>query len=538
MIGTLILASLLFLGPGTSIVQELRVLHIKVVLVDAQKRATPVSRHALLISDNPASAPPRKVVTALDGTVDVKLRPGSYIVESDRPVTFNGKAYQWTQTVSIDAGRDAVLELTNDNAEGGDSTTPVESDASSVLTQWQHTVVGLWTPTAHLSGFVVDPKGLIATNQRGVGSATSVEVQLTPSVKVAGRILAADPARDVAVLWIDPGSLFSARPLSLPCPPGATSAPGTGEKIFALGSPLREQKGVTSGSVSQVEPHAIVSDLLLATGSAGGPVFTADGRVVGLTSIGEGKDERETDASRVVRIEDACEVIASARQKMAGAPTPDGTHLPVEPPRSFPAGALEEASKRPAADQNPYQMSSSDFDVAFLTPVQIYRAQRQRTTSAPATEAQQAFERALTDFSNWSEYVAQVPPVLLIRVTPKLVEGFWTTVARGAARTQGVVLPPIKRFKAGFAQMRVFCGDTEVTPIHPFKLEQRVSDDGEAIYEGLYVYEADAITPRCKSARIVLYSEKAGQKGDSRSVDPKVLEQIWQDFAPYRASGR
>ena len=138
------------------------------------------------------------------------------------------------------------------------------------------------------------------------------------------------------------------------------------------------------------------------------------------------------------------------------------------------------------------------------------------------------------DFGNWSEYVADFPPVLLIRVTPKLVESFWTTVARGAARTQGVALPPIKRVKSGFSRMRVFCGDAEVTPIHPFKLEQRVSES-DAIYEGLYVFDPGALGPHCGTVKLVLYSEKEPAKGDTRLVDPKVLQQIWQDFAPSRA---
>ena len=62
--------------------------------------------------------------------------------------------------------------------------------------------------------------------------------------------------------------------------------------------------------------------------------------------------------------------------------------------------------------------------------------------------------------------------MLLVRVTPKLVEGFWTKVGRAAASTQGVSVPPIKRMTAGFARLRAFCGEAEVTPIHPFKLEQ------------------------------------------------------------------
>ena len=77
------------------------------------------------------------------------------------------------------------------------------------------TFVSIWTATAHASGFVVDANGLVATSGRAVGSATTVEVQLTRSVKVAGRVLASDPARDVAVVRIDPTAAATLRPLPL-----------------------------------------------------------------------------------------------------------------------------------------------------------------------------------------------------------------------------------------------------------------------------------------------------------------------------------
>ena len=82
--------------------------------------------------------------------------------------------------------------------------------------------------------------------------------------------------------------------------------------------------------------------------------------------------------------------------------------------------------------------------------------------------------------------------------------------------------------------MRVFCGDAEVTPIHPFKLEQRVSES-DAIYEGLYVFDPGALGPHCGTVKLVMYSEKDLEKGDTRVVDPGLLEQIWRDFEPYRA---
>ena len=177
--------------------------------------------------------------------------------------------------------------------------------------------------------------------------------------------------------------------------------------------------------------------------------------------------------------------------------------------------------------------------MAFITPVLTYTAQQQSQQPRPRTtskdtrkpEPEPTLVRPLLDFSNWSEYVGDFPPVLLVRVTPKLVEGFWTMVARGAARTQGVSIPPIKHFASGFSRLRAFCGDAEVTPIHPFKLEQRVSES-DAIYEGLYVFEPDALGPQCGTVKLMLYSEKEPQKGDTRVVDAKVIQQIWQDFAP------
>jgi S1-C subfamily serine protease len=529
----LVLASLLLVTASAASSQALGVLHIKVVVTDPERNATPVAGHVLLVSDNPPSAAPRAIATARDGTATVRLRAGNYTVESERPVAFQRRTYQWTQRVDITAGGDVVLELTSANAEvaplASETTTaasPLETDPSFILPQWQESVVALWSPTTHGSGFLIDTKGLIATNQRVVGTATAVEVQLTPEVKVMARVLAADPVRDVAVLWIDPAVAAAVRPVPLGCSPSARPPVVEGQPLFMIGTPLRGETGMTSGPVTRVERRAIVADFRIASGSAGGPVFSAAGGVVGITTVSPDDEERRRFAARVVRIEEACAVVASAEAKMQGQAPPNGVRRPVEPVRPFPMDALKEAAQRRAGSLSPPQMSSSDFDIAFITPVLTYGAQGRASTASDVL-------RPIREFSNWAEYVAEYPPVLLIRVTPKQVERFWTKVARGAAQTQGVSLPPIKRAKAGFASMRALCGGAEVVPIHPFTLEQRV-DETEAIYEGLYVFDPGAFGPQCGTVTLVLYSEKEPQKGDTRAVDPKVLQRIWQDFAPYR----
>lgn len=544
MLGALSATTLLLATMQSTSGQVLSVLHIRVVLVDAGEKPTPVPRHALLISDNPPSAVPRRIVTGPDGTADVRLRPGSYTVESDSPVVLNGKSYKWTQLVEITAGQEANLELTADNAKVepvGSTTTaavPLENDPAFLLPEWQDSVVAVWTAFTRASGFVVDAKGLVVTNQRVVGDETLVEVQLTPLVKVAARVLVADPARDVAVLWVDPKVTASVRPVPLECAQAARPPVVEGQAIFAIGAPLRGQTGMTPGTVSRVELQAIVSDFRLAPGSLGGPVFSADGRIVGITSVVDETDEASGGDVRVVPTGEACVAVASAAKKTNEAAPPSGTHLPVEPARSFSIDALKDVAEHRAGSLNPYRMTSSHFEIAFITPVLVSAAEyqsarengRDRSPGAGAREVEQARVPPLTDFANWSEYVADHPPVLLVRVTPRLVEGFWTTVARGAAWTQGVALPPIKRFKPGFSRLQAFCGNVEITPIHPFRLEQRVSES-TAIHEGLYVFDPGALGPHCGTVNLVLYTEKEPEKGETRAVDPGVLEQIRRDFA-------
>ena len=219
--------------------------------------------------------------------------------------------------------------------------------------------------------------------------------------------------------------------------------------------------------------------------------------------------------------------------------------LPVEPERPFDDEALREAAKRRAGSLSAYQVPAEDFDVSVITPVMLYAARHREERSTGSERGRNAASpeemlkaiRALQEFANWDDYVFDFPPVVMIRATPKLVEGFWTTLARGAAQSQGVSIPPVKRLKAGFARMRLFCGETEVTPIHPFRIEQRVSER-EFVYEGLYVFDAASLGPDCKVVKLTLYSDKAPEKGDPRTIDAKIVQQVWDDFAPYRAAGQ
>jgi S1-C subfamily serine protease len=539
--------SLAFLAVAAVSAQPERgTLRITVTLVDEAHAPTPVRRHALLLSDNPPSAAPRLIFTAADGTVVLTLRPGSYIVESDRPVPFGGRAYQWTQMVEVVAGRDVSLDLNTNNAE----IVPLEAlsspaDASAsredplLLSKHQESVVAVWSPTARASGFVVDSRGLIATDGRAVGTATVVEVQLTPTVKVPAHVLRSERSHDVAIVRVDP-TLVGTRPaLALACPPSRAPSLDDGQMILSIMVPHESEKDLVRGEVTALQARRVETNMPLPFGGSGGPVFNDAGLVVGLTSIVAEPDSRPNQAA-VVQTVFICEALAAALPMLPAAAPSAATRLPVDPARPYPAGALE--NTRPGTTPNAAVpvMSSTDFDVAFITPPMVHRA-RQRSgwtggRSGRTPEAEARLGR-LTEFGAWSEYFNRMPPVLIVRATPKMVEGFWKRLGREAARTQGAVLPPFKDFKTSFQHMRATCAGVEVTPIHPFVLEHRV-DEKRVIREGLYVFDPDAFGPQCGTMTLSLYSEAPPERADTLTPTPTVIDQIWNDFAPYRASTR
>jgi S1-C subfamily serine protease len=535
MVRAMALAALVYVMSSAVFAQATGVLHIKIVLADAGQ-TTPVPGHALLISDNPATAAPRLVRTAVDGTAEVRLRPGNYTVESDKPVAFHGKAYQWTQTVDVVAGRDTVLQLTTANADvqtaapaTGDSR-PLEADPAFLLPRWQDSVVALWTPSTRASAFVIDSRGLVVTNQKAVGAFNSVEVQLAPAVKVAARVIAADSTRDVAVLWIDPQAITSVKPIPLGCGERRQDLPDS-QEIFTIGAPPRQLKDMTSGTMS---------GLVLPDGSDGGPVFTAEGALVGITSVSGGSDRRGRGRVRVVGQADACAIVSSAEQALTNATPPSGAHLPIEPDWPLPEAAFKDAAEHRVGSLSPYQTTTQTFDVSFITPVMIfgsrYQAElmsRRSASRGGRTAAEPILVQRLLDFGSWSDYLEDLPPVLIVRVTPKMVQGFWQGLARGAAYTQGAAIPAFKHATSGFSALRASCGDNEVTPIHPLMLEQRVSDK-DTIAEGLYVFDPGAFGPQCDAVKLVLFSVKEPDKGEPRVVEPGILQRIQQDFALYQ----
>jgi putative serine protease PepD len=143
------------------------------------------------------------------------------------------------------------------------------------------------------SGFVLDAKGHILTNNHVVEGATpgDIEVVLSNGDTEKATIVGRDVSYDLAVLKIGRSGLT---PLQL----GPSNKVVVGDQVIAVGAPLGLDQTVTTGIVSAlnrpVTPggdgdelsyiNAIQTDAAINPGNSGGPLLDLDGKVIGINS--------------------------------------------------------------------------------------------------------------------------------------------------------------------------------------------------------------------------------------------------------------
>ncbi len=98
------------------------------------------------------------------------------------------------------------------------------------------------------------------------------------------------------------------------------------------------------------------------------------------------------------------------------------------------------------------------------------------------------------------------------------------------------------KFRGDFYRMKLLCGAKEVEPIQPGKAATVVNAHDsfvnvtDATYVGIYSYPADAISPSCGKVTLQIFSEKDPAKYESKDLDQKSINRVWNDFKPYLAA--
>jgi S1-C subfamily serine protease len=169
------------------------------------------------------------------------------------------------------------------------SSRPVDKRIGTVLPA----VVTVRIGAGHGSGFVISEDGLLLTNHHVVGDSKTVGIIFNNGVEVAGTVLARNESHDVALVQI---------PLRVPSYlPVRAERPNTLERVYAVGTPLREslRSTVTTGVVSAIRTDGrtglsrIQADVAISPGNSGGPLLDENGNVIGIAVAGYSKASSE-----------------------------------------------------------------------------------------------------------------------------------------------------------------------------------------------------------------------------------------------------
>src|SRR5438874_602439 len=516
---------------------------VRVILVDQDLNQKPVPFFVVSLKSGAKAA---ELKTSLDGTAEAQLPPGRYAVSSPKAAELEGKRFSWSLQVTLSGGEQNI-DLTNDNAKVEETAAPASSAkaASNDLTEHfkrlKNTVVTVRSESGHGTGLFADAKGLILTNQHVVANSEYLAVQFDRSHKIPAKLIATDSQKDVALLSVNMAALPNASPAPLYRGGAGKTPVQEGERVFTIGSPLSLDKIITTGIVSKVEPHTIMSDININPGNSGGPLFNAAGQVIGLTTFGT-RGEAGPGMSGIVRIEEALALLEQNRTKAPGTPPP-GALLPVEPLTSYPIEGLKEALRAEKYDPRPYYFAAGDFNIALSTPPLDYREQEERRLQAERehkkrNKKQQAAEENTGNSDEpkeWEEEAGAHPAVFGIYVMPKAKEGFGSAFGRSFSLNSAAKL----KFKTDFQTMKLFCAAKEVDPIHPARVPVTVSVQtrlvkmDDSTYKGIYLYSPDAVKPGCGQVKLEIYSSKGGDP-TVKAFDEKTVQHVWADFDAFR----
>jgi len=144
------------------------------------------------------------------------------------------------------------------------------------------------------SGFVIDTKGNIVTNNHVVRGAADIEVAFTTGLKTRGKILGTDATADIAVIKVDvPPEQLTVVAL------GESDKVQVGQRVVAIGNPFGLRSSMSLGIISGLgrtlsgdsqttagvnfsAPDIIQTDAAVNPGNSGGPLLNLKGEVIGV----------------------------------------------------------------------------------------------------------------------------------------------------------------------------------------------------------------------------------------------------------------
>jgi len=137
------------------------------------------------------------------------------------------------------------------------------------------------------SGFIIDPKGYIITNNHVIEGATTITIGLLTGERFRAKVIGVDKETDLAVLKIDADHELPIMKF------GDSNAAQVGDWVLAIGSPFGLEQTVTAGIISKKDRDSasfqtfqrfLQTDAAINRGNSGGPLVNIHGEAIGVNS--------------------------------------------------------------------------------------------------------------------------------------------------------------------------------------------------------------------------------------------------------------
>ncbi len=536
---------------------------VKVSVVDDALNLKSVPKFPLVVRKaDTADAAGLRVATSAEGTAELSLFPGRYILGSEKPLVFQKRTFSWSQPFSVEPGKPAIVELSSDNAQVSSESDLSRRDISRGGEMFKELRDGVVTVQGELgpgTGFVVDGSGLVLTNQHVIDQSNEVRVRFDKYTAVKARVLAVDEERDLAVLQINMSAFPKGRVLKLATRDTIEQPIVEGEHVFTIGSPLDQDKILSSGIASKIEKRAIITDITFNAGNSGAPLFNSLGQVVGVTTF-KIKDRsnavfaksettaEESGLSGIVTIDEASELIAKAKAAAAAKGLPSAQLMPNMPDGVFPVETIKAAFQDKKFPLNQYVADVKNYQIKYMTPVyKFYVMEKDRVESLKNRQKRNKekgldMADAFKDLRYWNEYAGELRPVVQILALPETgASGASMALSVIAQGTIGFSTPLDQKYKADFYQMKLMCDGQEITPLIRNKteivreLQNYYKDRKRYTYAGVYSYPYDAFAPgHCRQMQVQVFSEEDIETPIVSDVSEATKNRIWTDFKDFR----
>ncbi len=412
---------------------------------------------------------------------------------------------------------------------------------TNIFDLWKTSVVVLELDDFGCSAFLVDRDGTLVTSaSKTLGTTAQPALRLPDNKRFAVQVIQNDLTTGVAVIKVHTDAVKHLTPI--PIPNDGTVSLGIGDTVKGIeNNPIKGLKGVV-GIVSMLENGLACLDIKRDGFIGGSPLFGDKGQLVGMASdVMKLKDPASSPLPVISIRHISAALIAAKAQSVV---TLSANPLPSISSTSIPRASLQKVYDSSTDVEKP-NINIPGLNVAVFTPFAIQRMERKMDTNLLKKYKGKTLDEIRTDNPDLqtptdiikSSVGTDDLPIVIFEMTVPLFD----KPVRMDRLGRKVTIDNAFEYRNGFLDIKVMHGKDELLPVRFHRFEHpKYSRKGAAkgdeynTMSAVVMYDPRGFDPAEKITVKILTASKPNE-WISFELDDKLQNQIWDDFADWRA---